>query len=231
MAELAARHEQRISEQEQAVVALVAGALAPDHQVRAQQTAHRLASSLGTFGFHEGARIAQDIGQAWAGRLSDHAAVVQLAEMLVDLRLALRLDTGPARAATDLDSVDVVVVDDDEMLARLVVTAVEDAGYTTRWYADGVAALAALGGSSPTVRGRVLLLDVQMPEKDGFDVLGALQRGGSLAEMRVIMLTASSRATDVLRARQLGAFDYVAKPFGIPLLLRRVQRALGTRLP
>jgi CheY-like chemotaxis protein/HPt (histidine-containing phosphotransfer) domain-containing protein len=231
------RTQERIAEQEQAIVALLAHALTADHQARVLQEAHKLAGSLGTFGFPEGSRLALDLEQAWAGPLGSTERGVRLAEIVVDLRRATRspgpagLQLTPAAAASQpgYDRVDVVLVDDDDALARLVVTAVEDAGHTVRWFPDGAAAIEALGGAEPSVRGRVLLLDVQMPERNGFEVLAELSQARALADTRVVMLTARSHQADVLRAHQLGAFDYIAKPFGIPLLLRRVNRALDTR--
>ena len=231
------RTQQRIAQQEQAIVALLARALTPDQQNQAIQDAHKLAGSLGTFGYPEGSRLALDLEQAWSGPLGSPERLARLAEIVVDLRRAtespLASDARSAGSAgladADRETVDVVLVDDDDALARLVVAAIEEAGHTVHWFPDGAAAIEALAGDEPKVRGRVLLLDVQMPERNGFEVLAELSRAGALAHMRVVMLTARSRQVDVLRAHQLGAFDYIAKPFGVPLLLRRVHRALDTR--
>ena len=123
-------------------------------------------------------------------------------------------------------SVDVVVVDDDEALAALLVHALETRGYTVRWLSDGREAVEALGGARPSLRTRLVLLDVDLPGYDGLTVLRALARDRVLDRSRVVMLTVRAGQREVLDALELGAVDHVAKPFSIPVLLQRVRRAL-----
>ena len=133
----------------------------------------------------------------------------------------------PAGARTgELEAVDVVVVEDDDALADVLVHTVETRGLSSRRIADGVAAAELLGGCSPAVAGRVLLLDVDLPGQDGLTVLRRLARDGVLRSTRVIMLTARAAESEVLQALELGAFDHVAKPFSVPVLMQRVGRAL-----
>lgn len=128
----------------------------------------------------------------------------------------------PERAGT----VDVLVVDDDEALAGLLVHALETRGYRVRWIDDGRAAVEALGGPRPALRARVVLLDVDLPGYDGLSVLRALGRDRVLERTRVVMLTVRAGEREVLDALELGATDHVAKPFSIPVLVQRVRRAL-----
>ena len=122
--------------------------------------------------------------------------------------------------------IDVAIVEDDEMIAGLLLHALETRGYTAEWIGDGHLALEQLGGASPSTRPRVLLLDVDLPGVDGISVLRRLMRDGLGRHTRVIMLTARSGELEVLEALQVGAFDHVAKPFSVPVLVERVRRAL-----
>ena len=124
------------------------------------------------------------------------------------------------------DSVDVVVVEDDPALVELLEHSLHTRGYSTRAITDGQEAVEQLGGSDPRLRGRVVLLDVDLPAMDGLAVLRRLARDGRLRRSRVIMLTARSEESEVLQALELGAFDHVAKPFSIPVLMQKVRRAL-----
>lgn len=81
---------------------------------------------------------------------------------------------------------------------------------------------------SPSIRARVVLLDVRLPSVDGLSVLRNLAQNGVAQRTRFIMLTARSAETEVLTALKLGAFDHVAKPFSLPVLLQRIHRALET---
>jgi diguanylate cyclase (GGDEF)-like protein len=123
-------------------------------------------------------------------------------------------------------SVDVVLVDDDAALAGLLLHAMETRGYRACWLQDGQVAAETLGELKPRLRARAVLLDVDLPGLDGFSVLRRLAHDGVLRRTRVIMLTMRSTETEVLAALELGAFDYVAKPFSVPVLMQRLRRTL-----
>jgi diguanylate cyclase (GGDEF)-like protein len=133
---------------------------------------------------------------------------------------------GSAGQAEWLEEVDVVLVEDDPVLAELLLHAFGTHGYSARWLQDGEAAVQALQGPEPEVRTRVVLLDVNLPGRDGLAVLRELARSGVTEQTRVIMLTARATEAEVVRALEMGAFDHVAKPFSVPVLLRRVHTAL-----
>ena len=76
------------------------------------------------------------------------------------------------------------------------------------------------------MKARVVLLDVGLPSVDGLSVLRTLAPNGVAQRTRVIMLTARSAEAEVLTALELGAFDHVAKPFSLSVLMQRVQCAL-----
>ncbi|MBO9539760.1 response regulator [bacterium] len=122
---------------------------------------------------------------------------------------------------------DVAVVEDDESLSALLQKVLETQGYQSQAFADGEAALKALGGPKPTVSASLILLDLNLPGQDGLSVLRQLAQDGVLAESRVLVMSAYSTDDAVHAALELGAFDYVTKPFNVGTLLQRVQRALN----
>lgn len=131
------------------------------------------------------------------------------------------------RPQADAASTDVLLVEDDEVLAGLLVHAMRTRGLRCLHLTDGQQALRRLTGPE-RVRARVVLLDVDLPGLNGLDVLGELAREGVLAQTRVVMLTARSAESEVLAALRQGAFDHVAKPFSVAVLMQRIRRALDT---
>ena len=71
-----------------------------------------------------------------------------------------------------------------------------------------------------------MLLDVGLPGLDGLSVLRHLGQRGRLGTTRVVMLTVRANEGEVLEALDLGAFDHVAKPFSLAVLMHRVRRAV-----
>jgi len=132
--------------------------------------------------------------------------------------------TGEKGAAAE--HVDVLVVEDDHTLARLLLHALDTRGYRSRWIEDGGEAAEQLTGSRPKLRARVVLMDVDLPGMDGHALLRTLARERVLERTRVIVLTVRSHEAEVVQALDEGAFDHVAKPFSVPILLQRVRRAM-----
>jgi len=131
-----------------------------------------------------------------------------------------------SNAAAVAESPDVVEVEDDQALASLLIDSLETRGHRTRWIDDGQDAVAALAGTTPEASPALVVLDVDLPGLDGLSVLRRLARDDVLSRTRVIMLTARSGETEVLEALELGAFDHVAKPFSVPVLMQRIRRAV-----
>jgi diguanylate cyclase (GGDEF)-like protein len=134
----------------------------------------------------------------------------------------------PVHPGTGVDDSrpDIVVVDDDDVLAGLLIDSLQTRGYRTRRFADGQQAADALSGASPAIAPSLILLDVDLPGMDGLAVLRQLARDGVLGRTRVIMLTAHSGESEVVEALELGACDHVSKPFSVPILIQRIRRAL-----
>ncbi|MEO7429471.1 MAG: response regulator [Acidimicrobiales bacterium] len=102
-----------------------------------------------------------------------------------------------------------LIVDDDEAVRGLLRSALELDGWEVLEADDGVQALALARAERP----HGVLLDVMMTHKDGFDVLTELRRTELGRAMAIVMLTAKTRPSDVLRGTRLGADLYVTKPF------------------
>ena len=126
----------------------------------------------------------------------------------------------------ELESADVVIVEDDDTLAGLLAHTLQTQGLVVHRFSDGQKAAAALAGASPSVQSQIVLLDVELPGLNGLGVLRRLAQSGVLRRSRVIMLTARSAESEVLEAMQLGAFDHVAKPFSLPVLMQRIRRTM-----
>lgn len=143
------------------------------------------------------------------------------------LRVAEAELTAPASAPRPGEpTVDLVVVEDDSSVVDVLELALAGAGITSCRFEDGSVAVEALVGNPPAVRPRVVLLDWDLPGLDGLSVLRRLAEAGVLASTRVIMLTARGSESETLKALELGATDYVSKPFSVPVLVERVRRAL-----
>ena len=116
----------------------------------------------------------------------------------------------------------ILVVDDDASNRQMLQRRLARLGYTVRQAEDGTQALAAAerGGLD------VILLDVLMPGMDGIDVLGALKASPRCREVPVIMLSGMDSLQTIGRCIELGAEDYLAKPFEPVLLRARIGASL-----
>ncbi len=116
----------------------------------------------------------------------------------------------------------VLVVDDDLMMRELLTTRLSLEGYETYQARDGREALRLIA----EVRPAAIVLDINMPEIDGFEVLRHLNKRRLIEEVRVIVLTARNQTADVRRALDLGARDFLTKPFSDAQFLARIARLL-----
>jgi diguanylate cyclase (GGDEF)-like protein len=119
----------------------------------------------------------------------------------------------------------VALAEDDELIAAVVKHRLEREGITVRHFTDGAAARDAL----PRLRPALAILDVKMPSMDGFELLSHLRAEPALAGLPIMMLTSMGNEQDVVRGLQLGADDYVVKPFSPVELVARVHRLLLRR--
>lgn len=119
-----------------------------------------------------------------------------------------------------------LVVEDDEHIANGLKFNLEAEGYSVDTEETGEAALLRLTNEPNTID--LVLLDVMLPGLDGFEVVRRLRSAGSF--IPVVMLTARGETDDVLRGFELGADDYLPKPFDLSILLARIQGILRRKL-
>jgi two-component system response regulator ChvI len=113
----------------------------------------------------------------------------------------------------------ITLVDDDENIVASVSMALESHGHTVKAYYDGATGLAALESEPPDLA----ILDVKMPRMDGMEVLRRLRQ---TSELPVIILTSKDDEIDEILGFNLGADDYIHKPFSQRLLIERVKAVL-----
>ena len=118
----------------------------------------------------------------------------------------------------------VLVVEDDPALAQLVTEVLSKAGFLTR-HARNKAEINTEFNRPPLPD--LMLLDVALPDADGFNILERIRATQRIAKLPVIMMTGKSEVTDVARGLSLGADGYVTKPFKISGLVAAVNTVLG----
>jgi two-component system KDP operon response regulator KdpE len=113
----------------------------------------------------------------------------------------------------------VLLVDDEERMVRFIRLNLEHDGFVVSEAFNGKQALQRLRDETPDL----ILLDVMMPDMDGFDVLEMMRE---ISNVPVIMLTAKGEENDRVRGLELGADDYVTKPFSPRELTSRIKAVL-----
>jgi DNA-binding response OmpR family regulator len=115
------------------------------------------------------------------------------------------------------------MVEDEEDIAYIVRFLLERHGFVVEHVADGRAALARIReGAAP----ELVLMDLMLPFHDGLELVERLRGQPGWGALPVLMLTAKAREADIVRALELGADDYVTKPFQPEELLARIRRLL-----
>ncbi len=128
----------------------------------------------------------------------------------------------------------ILVVDDDRDIVRLVRSYLEKAGYQVLTAYDGESALQVLRSEKP----QLLILDLMLPDTDGWDVARLVRADSNIAATPIIMLTARVEDNDKIVGLEIGADDYITKPFNprevvarVRALLRRTQLQQESQVP
>lgn len=116
----------------------------------------------------------------------------------------------------------ILVVDDEPVLVETIAYNLEQAGYQVTTAADGSSALEAAQRETPDL----IILDIMLPEMDGLEVCRQLRRESNTSTTPIMMLTAKGDEIDKVVGLEVGADDYVTKPFGRRELLARVRALL-----
>jgi two-component system alkaline phosphatase synthesis response regulator PhoP len=118
--------------------------------------------------------------------------------------------------------VKIYIVEDDNNIRDLVKYALSSSGFGAEGFADGEEMFAALQKSVPAL----ILLDIMLPGSDGVTILRQLKSSGKTAGIPVIMLTAKGAEYDRVSGLDLGADDYITKPFSVMEMVARVRAVL-----
>lgn len=119
--------------------------------------------------------------------------------------------------------VPLLVVEDDTEISYLLEFMLSREGYDVKKAADGLEAIAAID-SMPLPK--LVLLDIMLPYHNGFELIDYIRKKPEWSEVPIVMLTAKSQEKDISRALNMGANDYVVKPFQPVELLARIRRFL-----
>jgi DNA-binding response OmpR family regulator len=123
-------------------------------------------------------------------------------------------------ALGDGESPDVIVAEDDNLTALLTTEVLRRAGFSVVRASDGEAALEEVERLHP----KVMVLDINMPRRDGLEVLRIVRRNLESAQLRILVLSSHAQADVADRARREGADDYLVKPYAPADLVARVRR-------
>ena len=119
----------------------------------------------------------------------------------------------------------ILIADDEPNIVISLEYLLQREGYTVLVARDGQEALDTIAREQPAL----VLLDVMMPHKNGFEVCQALRAQPRFAQVCILMLTAKGRDTDIAKGMALGASGYMTKPFATRDLVEKVQALLGAR--
>lgn len=119
----------------------------------------------------------------------------------------------------------ILVVDDDKDIVRLLRSYLENAGFGVLVAYDGVTAVQSIRREKPDL----ILLDLMLPDMDGYDITRVVRSDEKLAIIPVIMITARVEDTDKVVGLELGADDYVTKPFSPTEVVARVRAQLRAK--
>ncbi len=121
----------------------------------------------------------------------------------------------------------VLVVEDEPNIADSLSFLMKQAGFEVRIARDGDAALRMIESEIPDL----VLLDIMMPRRDGYEVCRVIRSNPDWRDMRIVVLTAKGREHDRQKSLALGADDFVTKPFSTRDIVQRVSKALGEARP
>jgi len=119
----------------------------------------------------------------------------------------------------------ILVVEDETDIQELIVYNLSKEGYQVTGVGSGEEALEEIDNNLPNV----VILDLMLPGVDGLEVCRQLKRDGKSAEVSIIMLTAKGEESDIVTGLELGADDYITKPFSPKVLVARIRAVLRRR--
>jgi two-component system, sensor histidine kinase and response regulator len=122
--------------------------------------------------------------------------------------------------------INILVVDDNSENLKVVSTFLKEKGYQMALALDGPSALKVLSGAKIDL----ILLDIMMPDMDGFEVCIKIKENKALQDIPIIFLTAKNDTDDIVKGFQLGGVDYITKPFRKEELYARINNHVQLKL-
>lgn len=119
----------------------------------------------------------------------------------------------------------ILIVEDEESLLKLESILLTTKGYIVQGVANGIAALEAIAETPPDL----VLLDVMLPGLDGFEVCQQIKNNPRTSHIPVILLTAKKSPEDVARGKEVGADQYITKPFKSSMVVASIEGLLAER--
>lgn len=116
----------------------------------------------------------------------------------------------------------ILIIEDDNDISELIQFNLKKEGYHVSAMSHGNELIPFLHNTVPDL----IVLDIMLPEKDGLDICRELKQNKQHARIPIIMLTAKSEESDVVTGLELGADDYITKPFSPKILIARIRSAL-----
>lgn len=118
----------------------------------------------------------------------------------------------------------IYILEDDGDISEIESYALQNSGYETRVFSSSAPFYQAINQQLPDL----VLLDIMLPGESGLDILKRLRSSPRTAELKIVLVTAKSTEMDTVRGLDMGADDYITKPFGIMELVSRVKARLRT---
>jgi len=123
----------------------------------------------------------------------------------------------------DTKKIKITIIDDEKELVDTIKELLESRDYSVSFAYNGRSGLEVIKKEKPDL----IILDVMMPDMDGRDMLSAIKRDKDTRDVPIIMLTAKSEQIDRDQSLQLGAYEYITKPYDSYYLLRQIDNVLG----
>lgn len=116
----------------------------------------------------------------------------------------------------------VYIIEDDTSIRELEMYALKNANFDVQGFEDGIAFKKAIENSPPDI----ILLDIMLPQGDGLQILNRIRESAQYRDIPIIMVTAKTSEIDAVKGLDMGADDYITKPFGVMELVSRVKAVL-----
>lgn len=117
----------------------------------------------------------------------------------------------------------VILAEDDRTIARLIIFKLEKEGFKVIHFLNGESVVETVSKILPDI----VILDVMMPIQDGISILKEIKTNPKIKHIPVVILSAKGQEKDIIKGMEIGASDYISKPFSPSELIVRIKRILS----